>query len=99
QWINNSDEQTVQECQSFTIFFVFRNNGTTPWSDDDGYALDFNAYHEFPHKINNHRMGGSPVGFNGRRVAPGEQHKFTVSLVAPPHPGKYTTWWNMTNNG
>lgn len=105
QWVSQSQYPIVMPSQQFTVSFTFLNDGTTTWSDAGGYALACDTVYHSDSASNNDCMGGSPVGFNGQSVSPGQQFTFTLALTAPdPWYGigngiVENTWWDMEHNG
>jgi hypothetical protein len=95
QWIANSSPVTVQPGQQFSIYFTYKNDGTTTWSDGGGYALSCDTFYH----SNSNCMGGSPIGFGRGNVSPGQQFTFNLTLIAPSSSGTYYTYWDMTHNG
>jgi hypothetical protein len=114
QWISNSPYPTVVAGQQFFLQFTFENNGSTTWSDANGYSLACDTYYhpsytsyDGVHAVNS-CMGGTSVSLNGQTIEPGQSITFTVSLTAPTDLAEslgsstgieYDAWYDMQDNG
>jgi hypothetical protein len=114
QWISNSPYSTVVAGQQFTVQFTFQNDGTSTWSDAEGYGLTCDTYyHPLATSYNGVApvyscMGGTINPLNGEIIAPGNAITFTVTLTAPTDLVEslggslgvlYQSWWDMEHNG
>ena len=111
QWISNSPYPTVVAGQSFSLQFTFENDGSTTWSDANGYSLACDTYYhpsstsyDGVHAMNS-CMEGNSVSMNEQTIARGSPITFTVTLTAPiENPGGstsvgYNVWYDMQDNG
>jgi len=78
--------------QSLDATVTVKNNGTTTWTDADGYALGAdNDQDPFA-------SARQPLAA-GDAIAPGQQKVFTIHLQTPLVPGLYTVHWTMLREG
>ncbi|MBX7193664.1 MAG: peptidoglycan DD-metalloendopeptidase family protein [Sandaracinaceae bacterium] len=83
-------EVTADPGQSLVQTWTVRNNGTTTWSSDGGYALVYDSGEGF----------GAPMRVDlpvGAMIAPGQTQVFTLPATVPSAPGRYTGRWRMTH--
>jgi len=71
--------------QAFVKTWMLKNTGTCTWSKK--YSLNF---------ASGEQMGGADTKI-GESVAPGEQVKISVSMIAPQTTKTYTGYWRMAN--
>lgn len=83
--ISYPDGTEVRAGATFEKIWAIRNTGSTPWSE--GYRLV--------------RVGGTDMGavpyIPVRRTGSQEVTQITVSMTAPPEPGRYISRWRMVN--
>jgi hypothetical protein len=86
---------SVAPGQPFAASFTLLNSGASTWSAADGYGLVCD-HARHPDASCASTMW---IGFGPYAIAPGQQVKFTVDLIAPADPGTYVLWWNLAHAG
>ncbi len=87
-WISNNptDGTSLTPGQTFTLTWKVQNTGTTTWNTN--YSVRFYT--------------GTKVGANNfnlsKTVNPNDVLDIPVQMTAPNDPGKYTTYWVITND-
>jgi len=83
---------TVETGQPLEVRLTFRNTGTTPWTEADGYRL---ASAEDVDPFTDPRQHLEA----GESIAPNHEKTFTLKIVAPEVPGTYHIRWQMLREG
>lgn len=80
--------------ESATATVLMRNSGTTTWTPEGGYKLGA-VGDEDPLVVGDVRVWLD----EGVAVAPGQEHEFSVPLVAPGAAGDHLSDWQMVREG
>ncbi|HMD89836.1 MAG TPA: NBR1-Ig-like domain-containing protein [Anaerolineaceae bacterium] len=88
QWISNDPPDSTQLTpgQTFTLTWKVQNTGTTTWNTN--YSVRF---------YTGTNMGAGNFNLS-KAVNPNDVVEIPVQMTAPNNPGKYTTYWVITND-
>ena len=85
---------TLVAGQTAIVKMTFRNTGTQAWTQSaDGEIVD-GLYSVVPGAYATWGVDGLVLR-RGQTVAPGQQHTFSLTVVAPPTPGAYPWQWQL----